>query len=59
MLPTRTLGPHRLSVSSLGFGCMGLSHGYGPATDRGEAIALDSWRISNRRPVPPALPAIP
>jgi len=26
---------------------------------RGEAIALDSWRISNRRPVPPALPAIP
>jgi len=40
MLPTRTLGPHRLSVSSLGFGCMGLSHGYGPATDRGEAIAL-------------------
>jgi len=29
-----------LQVSALGLGCMGLSHGYGPATDRGDAIAL-------------------
>jgi aryl-alcohol dehydrogenase-like predicted oxidoreductase len=29
-----------LEVSALGLGCMGLSHGYGKATDRGEAVAL-------------------
>ena len=29
-----------LTVSALGLGCMGLSHGYGPATDRSEAVAL-------------------
>src|SRR5947209_15537195 len=35
----RTLG-QGLQVSALGLGCMGLSHGYGPATDRGDAVAL-------------------
>lgn len=35
----RKLGPD-LEVSALGLGCMGLSFGYGPATDRSEAIAL-------------------
>ncbi|MBB4350735.1 aryl-alcohol dehydrogenase-like predicted oxidoreductase [Rhizobium cellulosilyticum] len=34
----RTLGT--LEVSSLGLGCMGLSHGYGAATDTRDAIAL-------------------
>jgi aryl-alcohol dehydrogenase-like predicted oxidoreductase len=29
-----------LEVSALGLGCMGLSHGYGKPTDRGEAVAL-------------------
>jgi aryl-alcohol dehydrogenase-like predicted oxidoreductase len=29
-----------LEVSAIGLGCMGLSFGYGPATDRQEAIAL-------------------
>ncbi|SAK53835.1 aldo/keto reductase [Caballeronia calidae] len=29
-----------LEVSALGLGCMGLSHGYGPATDTRQAIAL-------------------
>src|SRR3954462_15552961 len=29
-----------LEVSALGLGCMGLSSGYGPATDRTEAVAL-------------------
>jgi aryl-alcohol dehydrogenase-like predicted oxidoreductase len=29
-----------LQVSALGFGCMGLSYGYGPATDRRDGIAI-------------------
>ena len=36
----RTLGKSKLEVSALGLGCMGLSFGYGPATDRQEAIKL-------------------
>jgi aryl-alcohol dehydrogenase-like predicted oxidoreductase len=34
----RTLGRSGLEVSALGFGCMGLSFGYGPAADRAAAI---------------------
>src|SRR4051794_29134949 len=40
MMQQRTLGTSNLSVSALGLGCMGLSHGMGPATDRQQAIAL-------------------
>lgn len=40
MMQTRLLGQSGLSVSALGLGCMGLSQGYGPATDRGQAVAL-------------------
>lgn len=29
-----------LEVSAIGFGCMGLSHGYGPAKDRQQAVRL-------------------
>ena len=36
----RTLGKSNLEVSALGLGCMGLSHGFGPAADRQEGIAL-------------------
>lgn len=36
----RLLGQGELEVSALGLGCMGLSYGYGPAAERGEAIAL-------------------
>jgi len=36
----RVLGTRGLEVSAIGFGCMGLNFGYGPATDRKEAIAL-------------------
>jgi aryl-alcohol dehydrogenase-like predicted oxidoreductase len=36
----RNLGNSGLEVSALGFGCMGLSFGYGPATDRREAVSL-------------------
>jgi len=39
-MQTRELGRSGLQVSALGLGCMGLSYGYGPATDRTEAIAL-------------------
>jgi len=31
---------NNLEVSTLGLGCMGLSHGYGPAADKQEGIAL-------------------
>ena len=36
----RALGNSRLEVSAIGFGCMGLSFSYGPATDRPEAVRL-------------------
>jgi aryl-alcohol dehydrogenase-like predicted oxidoreductase len=36
----RTLGKSGLEVSALGLGCMGMSHGYGPAADKTEMIAL-------------------
>jgi aryl-alcohol dehydrogenase-like predicted oxidoreductase len=39
-MKTRTLGRSNLEVSSLGFGCMGLSFGYGPALETQNAIAL-------------------
>jgi aryl-alcohol dehydrogenase-like predicted oxidoreductase len=39
-MQTRTLGTSGLEVSALGLGCMGLSFGYGPATDKHDAIKL-------------------
>jgi aryl-alcohol dehydrogenase-like predicted oxidoreductase len=36
----RTLGTSGLEVSALGLGCMGLSFGYGPATEKEQAIQL-------------------
>jgi len=36
----RTLGKSGLEVSALGFGCMGLSFGFGPALEKNEAIKV-------------------
>lgn len=36
----RKLGNSSLEVSALGLGCMGLSHGYGPATETQQAVSL-------------------
>ena len=40
MIPKRKLGNQGLEVSAVGFGCMGLSFGYGPALEKQEAISL-------------------
>jgi aryl-alcohol dehydrogenase-like predicted oxidoreductase len=40
MMEKRMLGKSGLEVSTTGLGCMGLSHGYGPATEKKDAIAL-------------------
>lgn len=36
----RTLGSSGLNVSALGFGCMGISFGYGPAVGRRDGISI-------------------
>src|SRR6476619_3684866 len=36
----RLMGKSGLEVSALGFGCMGISFGYGPATNRQEGIGI-------------------
>jgi aryl-alcohol dehydrogenase-like predicted oxidoreductase len=39
-MQVRTLGRSGLEVSAIGFGCMGLSFGYGPAVDVAHGIAV-------------------
>ncbi|QQE78233.1 aldo/keto reductase [Alicyclobacillus sp. SO9] len=39
-MQTRTLGKSGLEVSAMGLGCMGMSHGYGPASDKKQMISL-------------------
>ena len=46
-MQTRQLGQSNLAVSALGFGCMGLSSGYGPATDKAQAIAVIRSAVEN------------
>src|SRR6266702_1164463 len=40
IMQKRKLGNSGLEVSAIGLGCMGLSYGYGPATDTQAAIKL-------------------
>jgi pyridoxine 4-dehydrogenase len=39
-METRWLGKSGLEVSALGFGCMGISFGYGPTTSRDQGVAI-------------------
>jgi aryl-alcohol dehydrogenase-like predicted oxidoreductase len=45
----RKLGKSNLEVSALGLGCMGLSFGYGPATEKQQAITLIRSAFEARR----------
>jgi len=40
VLEKRKLGNSNLEASAIGLGCMGMRHGYGPASDKKEMIAL-------------------
>ena len=44
-MQTRRVGP--FETSAIGFGCMGLSHGYGPETERKQA---EESRSARRQP---------
>ncbi len=54
-METRKLGA--LDVSAIGLGCMGLSYGYGPASERSDAIRLIRAAMSAVSPssTPPRL----
>ena len=39
----RKLGRSNLEVSAIGFGCMGMSFGYGPAKDEQEMVSI--WTL--------------
>jgi aryl-alcohol dehydrogenase-like predicted oxidoreductase len=43
----RTLGTSGLEVSALGFGCMGISFGYGTAASRDDGIAIIRGAVDN------------
>jgi len=41
----RKLGKSNLEVSAIGLGCMGMSHGYGPAGDRQEMVGVIRYAV--------------
>jgi len=41
----RKLGKSNLEVSAIGLGCMGMSHGYGPAADRQEMVGVIRYAV--------------
>jgi len=41
----RKLGKSNLEVSAIGLGCMGMSHGYGPAGDREEMVGVIRYAV--------------
>src|ERR1700722_8504638 len=43
----RKLGNSNLEVSAIGFGCMGLTFGYGPAVEQQHGIALIRAAVEN------------
>jgi aryl-alcohol dehydrogenase-like predicted oxidoreductase len=45
----RKLRSNNLEVSALGLGCMGMSFGYGPTAEKGEAISLIRSAVPTRR----------
>ncbi|WP_267393635.1 MULTISPECIES: hypothetical protein [unclassified Sphingomonas] len=49
MMQKRVLGRSGLEVSALGLECLGLSYGYGPATERTEGVPL--LRVAHDRGV--------
>lgn len=51
-MDTRELGTSGLRVSELGYGCMGLSHGYGQAADRAHAIGMIRAAVERRHAQP-------
>ena len=52
-MQTRELGRSGLKVSTIGLGCMGLSDGYGPATERQQTVALIRAAVERAHAVQP------
>jgi aryl-alcohol dehydrogenase-like predicted oxidoreductase len=50
-MQARTLGKTDLQVSALGFGCMGISFGYGPVTSGDDGITTIRGGCRCRRDV--------